>query len=338
MLANFARYAEQDVKGQLAFYDHDNDGVIEYDWGALTGNDADAVSFHWRSGRLDRAEAAYVYSDALAAAQAYDALGNTAKAERDADARQPDPQRHHQPLWNPTRQLLEHRHVATNAHVPWKEINNYYPYAVGADAQHRPVPAGAAPVRRPGRVPDLPVLHRQPGATRRPRRRPASPGSNNFSTINSTVQFRLYSSVLRNYPNQWMTTEDYKKLLYWNAWAQYVGGNTAVAGRQRVLGRLERRRRSSTTAPGSTTTSSAAATGPSSRTSPGLRPRNDNQVELSPINIGWSHFAVEQPALPQRRPVDRLGRPGRRRDPLHAACRRATRSTSTAPGRSPSTG
>ena len=53
-----------------------------------------------------------------------------------------------------------------------------------------------------------------------------SPGSNNFSTINSTVQFRLYSSVLRNYPNQWINAEEYKKLLYWNAWAQYVGGNT----------------------------------------------------------------------------------------------------------------
>lgn len=24
----------------------------------------------------------------------------------------------------------------------------------------------------------------------------------------------------------------------------------------------------------------------------GLRPRNDAQIELSPINIGWSHFAV----------------------------------------------
>ena len=30
-----------------------------------------------------------------------------------------------------------------------------------------------------------------------------NPGSNNFSTINSTVQFRLYSSVLRNYPNSY---------------------------------------------------------------------------------------------------------------------------------------
>jgi hypothetical protein len=73
-------YAEGDAKGQLSYYDHNNNGLIEYDWGALTGNDADAVSFHWKSGNLDRAESAYVYSGALASAQAYDAIGNTAKA------------------------------------------------------------------------------------------------------------------------------------------------------------------------------------------------------------------------------------------------------------------
>ena len=53
--------------------------------------------------------------------------------------------------------------VDQRAACPWKEINNYYPFAVGAMPNTDAVPAGAAPVRRPGRVPDLPVLHRQPG-------------------------------------------------------------------------------------------------------------------------------------------------------------------------------
>ena len=65
---DLAKYAEGDVKGQLSFYDHNNNGLIEYDWGALTGNDADAVSFDWKSGNMDRAESAYVYSGALASA------------------------------------------------------------------------------------------------------------------------------------------------------------------------------------------------------------------------------------------------------------------------------
>ncbi|MET0420002.1 MAG: hypothetical protein ABW022_28650, partial [Actinoplanes sp.] len=132
IVGNLAKYAEGDVKGQLSTYDHDNNGLIEYDWGALTGNDADAVSFHWRAGNLDRAESAYVYSGALAAAQAYTALGNTAKAtemQQIADRIRSAITTY---LWDSTNKLIEHRHVATNAQVPWKEINNYYPYAVGA--------------------------------------------------------------------------------------------------------------------------------------------------------------------------------------------------------------
>ena len=53
---------------------------------------------------------------------------------------------------------------------------------------------------------------------------------------------------------------------------------------------------------------------------------------VSPINIGWIALRGQQPALPQRRPDHRLGRPGRRRRPATPACRRATPSTSTAPG------
>src|SRR4051812_43297339 len=129
---NLAKYAEGDVKGQLSYYDHDNNGLIEYDWGALTGNDADAVSFHWKPGTMDRAESAYVYSGALAAVQAYTAIGNTTKAaEMQAIA---DRIRNAivSTLWDSTNKLIEHRHVSTNTLVPWKEINNYYPYSVGA--------------------------------------------------------------------------------------------------------------------------------------------------------------------------------------------------------------
>src|SRR5699024_767072 len=52
-------------------------------------------------------------------------------------------------------------------------------------------------------------------------------GSNNFSVINSTVTFNMLSSVLRDYPNDYITTEYYKKLLYWNAWAHYIDRSEA---------------------------------------------------------------------------------------------------------------
>ena len=163
ILENLARYAEKDTYGQLDFYDEDGNGLIEYDWGALTGNDADAVSFDWRPGNLDRAESAYVYSNALAAAEAYDALGRPGKAaemravaERVRDGVLTF-------LWNDEKKLIEHRHVATDALVPWKEINNYYPFSVGLVPNEPEYREALRLWRDAEAVPDLPVLHGQPG-------------------------------------------------------------------------------------------------------------------------------------------------------------------------------
>ena len=44
IIRNFARYAECDVKGQLNRYDQNNNFLVAYNSGALTGNDADAVA------------------------------------------------------------------------------------------------------------------------------------------------------------------------------------------------------------------------------------------------------------------------------------------------------
>ena len=85
VIANFAHYAECDVKGQLAKYDSNDNNLIEYNVGFLTGNDADTPTFHWaqfrgQPTRQDRAEAAFQWSGAKAAAEAYALLGNEAKA------------------------------------------------------------------------------------------------------------------------------------------------------------------------------------------------------------------------------------------------------------------
>ncbi|MEU0877443.1 discoidin domain-containing protein [Lentzea sp. NPDC005914] len=287
--ALLARYAEGDAKGQLSYYDTNNNGVIEYDWGALTGNDADAVSFDWRPGRMDRAETAYVWSGAVAAQQAYALAGNTAKASEMQALADRIRSGVINTLWNPNRQLLEHKHVQTNEHVPWKEINNYYPYSVGLMPSTDQYKQALRLFAQPSEYPVFPFYT----ANQKDKAEAAAaghPGSNNFSTINSTVQFRLYSSVLRNYPNQWMTAEDYKKLLYWNAWAQYVGGNTQWPDANEFWADWN----------GSTIQYRSwihhNILGSSNWTviedAAGLRPRTDGLIELSPINIGWSHFAV----------------------------------------------
>jgi hypothetical protein len=287
--ANLARYAEGDVKGQLAHYDRDNNKLIEYDWGALTGNDADAVSFHWKSGNMDRAESAYQYSGALAAAQAYDAIGNTAKATEMRTLATQIKDAIVNVLWNPNRQLFEHRLKSTNEWVPWKEINNYYPFSVGAVPNTAAYKQALRLYDDPAQYPVFP-FYTANQVDKRAAADAGNPGSNNFSTINSTVQFRLYSSVLRNYPNSWMSATDYKKLLYWNTWAQYVGGNTQWPDANEFWAdwngsSIDYRSWIHHNILGSSNWTVIEDVA-------GLRPRNDAKVELSPINIGWDHFTV----------------------------------------------
>ena len=85
IIANFAHYAECDVRGQLTKYDSNDNNLIEYNVGFLTGNDADTPTFHWaqyrgQPTRQDRAEAAFQWAGAKAAAEAYALLGDDAKA------------------------------------------------------------------------------------------------------------------------------------------------------------------------------------------------------------------------------------------------------------------
>ncbi|WP_433510878.1 MGH1-like glycoside hydrolase domain-containing protein [Nonomuraea sp. CA-143628] len=283
--ANLARYAEGDVKGQLSYYDHDNNKLIEYDWGALTGNDADAVSFHWKPGNMDRAESAYQYSGALAAAQAYEAVGNTAKATEMRTLATQIQNAIVNVLWNPNRQLFEHRLKSTNEWVPWKEINNYYPFAVGAIPNTSTYKQALRLFDDPAQYPIFPFY-----TANQADKAASGTGSNNFSTINSTVQFRLLSSVLRNYSNSWIDATWYKKLLYWNAWAQYINGNTQYPDANEFWADWN----------GSSITYRSwihhNILGSSNWTViedvAGLRPRNDAKVELSPINIGWPNFTV----------------------------------------------
>ncbi|WP_211234841.1 MGH1-like glycoside hydrolase domain-containing protein [Glycomyces arizonensis] len=291
IVANLARYAEGDVKGQLDTFDTNNNAIIEYDWGAMTGNDADAVSFHWRSGNLDRAESAYQYSGALAAAQAYELLGNGSKAAEMRGLAEEIANSIVQVLWNPDRQLFEHVHVDSGGHVPWKEINNYYPFSVGAIPNEEPYTDALRLFADQAEYPLFPFFT----ANQVDKAEAAAagfPGSNNFSQINSTVQFRLFSSVLRNYDTDAITVESYKKLLYWNAWATYIGGDTRWPDSNEFWADWNPQSQTIGFRSWIHHTILGSSIWTFVEDAMGLRPRTDNAVELSPFDIGWDHFTV----------------------------------------------
>ncbi|SDT24877.1 Ig-like domain-containing protein [Actinoplanes derwentensis] len=300
---NLAEYAEYDVKGLLDAYDFDGNGLIEYSWGAMTGNDADAVSFDWRKNQnMDRTESAYLYSNAKAAAAAYRTAGDTAKAtEMDAFAERIKTAVL-QYLWEPARDtpdemglrgnLLKHRNVASGDLVPWKEINNYYPFSVGLMPNTAEYREALRLFADDAQYPIFPFTTANQ-ADKAAAAAQGDPGSNNFSVINSTVTFRMLSSVLRNYPTSYVDAEWYKKLLYWNAWAHYQNNgdnrypdqNEFWADGSAANQNIGYRSWIHHTILGATNFTVI-------EDAMGLRPRSDAKIELDPINVDWDHFTV----------------------------------------------
>jgi hypothetical protein len=306
---NLARYAEDDVKGLEKAYDTDGDGLIEYSSGAMTGNDADAVSFHWRPGTpMDRTESAYLYSNARASAAAYRLVGNAAKAaEMDAFAERIKAAVLKY-LWEPARStpdemgltgnLLKQRLVPSGGLVPWKEINNYYPFSVGlmpkpGDADYtQPYVEALRLFADDQQYPIFPFATANQ-ADKAAAAAAGEPGSNNFSVINSTVTFRMLSSVLRNYPNPYVNAEWYKKLLYWNAWAQYQNnGDNRYPDQNEFWADGSASGQSIGYRSWIHHTILGATNFTVIEDAMGLRPRSDSKVELDPIDIGWDHFTA----------------------------------------------
>lgn len=292
-------YASNDVNGLLDAYDTDKDGLIDYSWASMTGNDADAVSFDERPGAsMDRTENAYLYANALAGASAFDAAGDTAKADSMRRFAQNIKDKVLSLLWDPTDRVFKHRFTSDGQLAKWKEINNYYPFSVGLVPQPgdpddtQDYDAALRLFADDSQYSVFP-FYTANQADKKEAAAAGFPGSNNFSVINSTVLFRLFSSVLRNYPTDAITPETYKKLLYWNAWAHYQNGgdnrlpdqNEFWANGSADPASIGYRSWIHHTILGATNFTMIEDT-------MGLRSRDDNKIELDPIDIGWDHFTA----------------------------------------------
>jgi PKD repeat protein len=304
---NFAHYAECDVEGQIDKYDTNGDNLIEYPHGFLTGNDADAVSFvfaHPNAGnaanRQDRAESAFWYAGARAAAEAYELLGNDAKAAEmtaladsmqaeiltlwdDAPAAPPAGQR--------PGQVFKHRLVSNGTLVPWKDQQNFAPFiervAPTDDVKYREA------LRYYADAAQYPIMpfYTANQADKAEAAAMGRGGSNNFSNINSTLQAQVFSAAIRDYPSPYITTGSYRALLEWLTWVQYVGGDNRLPNNNEFFFNWN------------PTTRTFGRSGIFHNILgaynfmiiddiAGVRPRLDDVLELWPIDVGWDHFAV----------------------------------------------
>ncbi|ROP34878.1 Ig-like domain-containing protein [Saccharothrix texasensis] len=315
----FARYFEGDGTGQLEHYDGNDDGLIAYDSNYMPGNDSDAITFGFPkvgagapgARTIERPESAYVWGAFDAARELYriagaeqakvDQVGASADRVRDAILNR---------LWSPdTRMFLAGTsHGATSAAssngranplpeaerdlIPAKESNLYDVYAqnlIPFDQWEKYVD-GFRFLTYGDNFPIFPFYT----ANQYDRAAYGIGGSNNFSNINFTVQYRGVRSALRHYdPERKYVEPAYaKRLLDWMAWSIYPGGDARVANQAEYYSNWN------------------ATTKTYNRNNPyhvmlgnmnyifiedvaGLQPRSDDKVELSPIDLGHDHFMVD---------------------------------------------
>jgi putative cell wall-binding protein len=296
------QYGESDTEGQLAVWDSNGDHLLDTNWNAWTGNDADAVSFAEHPGsRMNRAESAYVYAGAVAAAAAYRAAGDedsAAALDGEADKVKSAVLEN---LWDSDDKLVKHQFVngpGAGDFAKWKEVNNYYPYSMGlmpaaGDSDYTDDYESALNLFADAdQYPVFPFF-----TANQADKAESGVGTNNFSVINSTVIFRIYQAALRQYHAEEsgaVTPEQFKQLLYWNAFAHYQGGDNRYPDQNEFWadgsaadgGSVEYRSWIHHTQLGSTNWTMIEDVA-------GLRPREDDRIELDPIALpGWGHFTV----------------------------------------------
>jgi hypothetical protein len=182
------------------------------------------------------------------------------------------------------------RDLTTGNLVCWKDQQNFAPFIDGIAPNNDEYKQALRYYADKAQFPIMPVYTANQ-ADKAEAAAHGSTGSNNFSNINATLQARLYSNALRNYPSQYITPDMYRKMIEWLSWNEYIGGdnrfpdnneyffnwdpNTQTLGRSGihhdVLGSFNWMIFQDVA---------------------GLQPRLDDKVELYPIDMGYDHFTV----------------------------------------------
>jgi hypothetical protein len=314
----FAHYFEGDGVGQLEHYDGNGNNLIAYDTNYMPGNDADAISFGFPKATasapgartIERPESAYVWGDFDAAAQLY-AIAGADQAKVDAMNAKADDIRDAilDNLWSPSMRMFlagtsygatsgassggttNPLPVEERTLIPARESNLYDIYAENLIPLDRAADYadGFRFLRYGDNFPIFPFYT----ANQYDKNAYRIGGSNNFSNINFTVQYRGVRSALRYYDpdHKYVTPEYAERLLQWMAWSIYPGGNLLAPNQAEYYSNWN------------------PATQTYNRNNPyhvmlgnmnyiyiedmaGLQPRSDDVIELWPIDLGYDHFMV----------------------------------------------
>lgn len=314
----FASYFEGDGVGQLEHYDGNDDKLIAYDTNYMPGNDSDAITFGYPkvnasapgARTIERPESAYVWGAFNAAADLYQQAG---AAQEKVDAMQTAADEVQTAvldrLWSDEMRMFlagtsygaqaaassgsgtNPLSAAERDLIPAKESNLYDIYSEGLipteDAST--YVDGFRFLRYGDNFPIFPFYT----ANQYDRAKFGIGGSNNFSNINFTVQYRAVRAALRDYdPEQKYITPAYaQRLLDWMAWSIYPNGDARIANQAEYYSNWN------------PTTKTYNRNNPNHvmlgnmnyiyvEDMGGIQPRSDDKIELSPIDLGYDNFMV----------------------------------------------
>jgi PKD repeat protein len=250
--------------------------------------------------RQDRAESAFWYAGAQAAAEAYGLLGDDARAAEmtaiadsmrtelltlwdDAPAEPEDGGR--------PGQVFKHRLVSNGELIPWKDQQNFAPFIERVPPTDDPKYREA--LRYYADADEFPIMpfYTADQADKAEAAALGRGGSNNFSNINSTLQAQIFSAAIRDYPSPYITEGSYRALLEWLTWVQYIGGNNQLPDNNEFFFNWN------------PDTQTFGRSGIHHNILgaynfmliddiAGVRPRLDDVLELWPIDVGYDYFAV----------------------------------------------
>jgi hypothetical protein len=184
------------------------------------------------------------------------------------------------------------RDLPTGNLVCWKDQQNFTPFTDGIPPNTDEYKQALRYYADPAEFPLFPVYTaNQADQAADAACEACAHGSNNFSNINETLQARLFSTALRDYPSPYITPLMYRRMIEWQAWNQDVNGDNRFPDNNefffnwnpdtKTLGRS-----------GIHHDELGSFNWMLYQDVAGLQPRPDHRVELWPIDMGYDHFTV----------------------------------------------
>ena len=182
------------------------------------------------------------------------------------------------------------RDLTTNNLVCWKDQQNFAPFIDGIPPNTDTYKQALRYYADKAQFPIMPVYTANQ-ADKAEAIAHGSSGTNNFSNINATLQARLYSKALRDYPSQYITPDMYRQLIEWLSWNEYINGDNRFPDNNEYFFDWD---------PATQTLGRSGihhdVLGSFNwmifQDIAGLQPRLDDQIELYPIDMGYDHFTV----------------------------------------------